>query len=177
MDDFLPLIPMASDLTQEDGGSKFKRRYAHNLPFFVNIHYQLTDLASDIFGEKVKPSYCFLSLYEPGGQCPLHIDRPQCRYTIDYLIRQETLGPWEIKIGNAMTDAERDSIENAFPSTDDERNAVITSTPWASAMLKPNDAVCYSGTHSWHYRPEKSKGTADLIFWHFVPEAFNGTLD
>lgn len=176
MDEFLPLIPLASDRAEPDSVSKFGRRYAHNLPFFVNIHHQLTDYASDLFGEKVKPSYVFLSLYDKGGKCPLHIDRPQCRYTIDYLIRQEQKSPWPIAVGPQMSDEERAAIEVGHPQTKAEIKKVIDATDWTTVELAPNDAVCYSGTNSWHYRPKPSKGTADLVFFHFVPEGFDGDL-
>lgn len=177
MDNWLPTIPLSSDLHLPDSSTKFGRRYANNLAFFVNIHHQLTDYASDLFGEKVKPSYVFLSMYEPGGQCPLHIDRPQCRYTIDYLIRQEQTDPWPICIGPQMTDKEIELIEAKHPTNDDEFHNVVSSVEWSTAMLNPNDAVCYSGTHAWHYRPKPSSGKVDLAFFHFVPEAFCGPLN
>lgn len=177
MDNWLPTIPLASDRLDPDSPDKFGRRYGHNLGFFVNIHRQLSDYASELFGEKVKPSYVFLSMYDKGGQCPLHIDRPQCRYTIDYLIRQEQKDPWPICVGPQMTDKERDAIEVSHPKTSDERQSVIDSVDWTVCNLRPNDAVCYSGTNAWHYRPTKSDGSADLVFFHFVPEKFNGPLD
>jgi hypothetical protein len=176
MDDWLPTVRLDSDRAEPDSPNKFGRRYGHNVGFFVNIHHQLTDYASDLFGEKVKPSYVFLSLYDKGGQCPLHIDRPQCRYTIDYLIRQEQPDPWPIAIGPQMTDKQVAKIGASHPQTPDERQAVIDAVDWTVCNLQPNDAVCYSGTNAWHYRPEPSKGTADLAFFHFVPEGFRGTL-
>ncbi len=177
MDDWVPTIRMDSDRNQPDSPTKFGRRYAHNVGFFVQIHHQLSDYASDLFGEKVKPSYVFLSMYDKGGNCPLHIDRPQCRYTIDYLIRQEQSEPWPICVGPQMSDKEVRAIGQSHPQTDDERQAVIDSVDWTTVNLKANDAVCYSGTNAWHYRPEPSQGTADLAFFHFVPEKFNGPLD
>lgn len=177
MDDWLPTVRLDSDRQQPDSPNKFGRRYAHNVGFFVNIHHQLADYASDLFGEKVKPSYVFLSLYDKGGQCPLHIDRPQCRYTIDYLIRQEQAEPWPICVGPQMSDKEISKIGNAHPTTDEDRQAVIDSVDWTTALLKPNDAVCYSGTNAWHYRPTASTGTADLVFFHFVPWGYRGSLD
>lgn len=177
MDNWLPTIPMLSDRHETDPYEKFGRRYRQNLPFFVSIHHQLTDYASDLFGEKVKPSYVFLSMYDKGGQCPLHIDRPQCRYTIDYLIRQEQKDPWPIAIGPQMVDEEKNTIKVSHPKTVEERQSVIDSVDWTICNLNPNDAVCYSGTNAWHYRPTKSDGSADLVFFHFVPEKFNGPLD
>jgi hypothetical protein len=177
LDNFVPLFPLDSDLREEDSPNKFGRKYAHNLPFFVDIHHQLSDYASEIFGRKVKPSYVFLSMYKDGGQCPLHIDRPQCRYTIDYLIRQDDKAPWPIHIGPEMTDSERAKISNGHPEYGEQRDSVISSVDWTSCELMPNDAVCYSGTNAWHYRPTKSKGCADLAFFHFVPSSFKGSLD
>ena len=171
LDTYIPMMPVAIDPTG------FNRTYAHNVGFFRNIHLQLADYASELFGEKVKPSYNFLSMYNKGGQCPLHIDRPQCRYTIDYLIRQDQSEPWPIRVGPQMSNEERDAITMPHPSTKTEIKQVVDSVDWTEVHLHPNDAVCYSGTNAWHYRPTKSKGKADLVFFHFVPEAFNGPLN
>lgn len=177
VNEFVPMFPLAADRKQSDGYSKFGRRYAHNLPLLVQMHRQLTDYASELFGEKVKPSYVFLSMYDKGGRCPLHIDRPQCRYTIDYLVQQEKPEPWSISIGKQMSDEERNSVEDSHPQTNEVVEKVIASQDWTDCLLKPNDAVCYSGTNAWHYRKDASLGTADLIFFHFVPEKFNGPLN
>jgi hypothetical protein len=123
---------------------QFRRRGSHNVPFFVHLHQQLKDAASEIFGEPVKPSYVYLSLYNENGVCPFHTDRPQCKYTIDYCIDQDV--EWPIWV-------------------DDK--------PY---ILQPNDALCYSGTDSPHWR-EMIKGKyCWLAFFHFVPEAFTGKL-
>lgn len=40
INDFVPLFPLPSDRGEGDGPGKFGRRYAHNLPFLVDIHHQ-----------------------------------------------------------------------------------------------------------------------------------------
>jgi hypothetical protein len=173
LDERVPLMSMGVD------DDEYVRHYKHNVPYFVGIHKQLVEFASDLFGEKVKPSYSFLSLYQDGGICPLHIDRPQCRYTIDYLIRQDQSEPWPIHIGDHMTDeqvrllVEEDLGRPTDPQVISER---IATENWHTLTLEPNDAACYSGTHSWHYRSQRLVGFADLVFFHFVPEAFDGPL-
>ena len=172
--DRVPMMPLGVD------NDSFVRRYAHNVPYFVNIHRQLTQFASEQFGEKLKPSYSFLSMYDDNGICPLHIDRPQCYRTIDYLIQQDQAEPWPICIGEAMTDEQRAEINESgagHPETDDEIQARIAAETWTEVNLEPNDAVMYSGTHSWHYRPHRLKGKADLIFFHFVSADYEGPLD
>lgn len=169
-------VPMMSLGVDHD---TFVRRYAHNVPFLVGIHRQLTDYASEMFGEPLKPSYSFLSLYQHGGICPLHIDRPQCRFTIDYLIDQEQAEPWPIRIGEPMSDEQRAEFEAdgaSHPQTSEQIAERIAAETWSEVLLSPNDAVCYSGTHQWHYRPKRLSGTASLVFFHFVPVAFEGSL-
>jgi hypothetical protein len=177
VNEFVPMFPLSADRREQDGPGKFGRRYAHNLPFFVSIHHQLKEYASEIFGVEVKPSYSFLSMYDKGGKCPLHVDRPQCRYTIDYLIRQDSSKPWPINIGPQMSDDDVAKIEVPHPATKKEIKSVIDSVDWSSCLLNPNDAVCYSGTNAWHYRPTASVGAADLVFFHFVPKDFSGSLN
>lgn len=174
LDERVPLMSVGVDETD------FVRTYAHNVPYFVNIHRQLTEFANEIFGEPVKPSYSFLSMYQDNGICPLHIDRPQCRFTIDYLIRQDQAEPWPILIGDHMTDEQRRALDESgdgHPKDDEAIQARIDAENWQEVLLSPNDAVCYSGTHSWHYRPKRLVGTADLVFFHFVPVAFDGPLN
>lgn len=174
LDQRVPLMPINFD--QND----FVRGYANDVPFFTAIHKQLVELATEIFCEPVKPSYSFLSMYQNNGTCPLHIDRPQCRYTIDYLIRQSEAEAWPIRIANPMSDNERLSLEESGigrPESDEDIQQRIESETWHEVNLSPNDAVCYSGTHSWHYRPTRLNGTADLCFFHFVPVDFDGPLN
>lgn len=173
LDSYVPMMSVGLD------EGEFVRTYANDVPFFVKIHHQLTDLASEIFGESVKPSYSFLSMYKNNGICPLHVDRPQCRYTIDYLIRQDQAEPWPIHIADPMTDEQRIEVTNSglgSPATDEAIKERIAQENWHTVELNPNDAVCYSGTHSWHYRSQRLRDTADLVFFHFVPEAFDGPL-
>ena len=172
LDERIPYMSVGLD------ADEFVRRYRHNDHFFVQIHHQLTEFASTLFGEPLKPSYVFLSMYENDGICPLHIDRPQCYRTIDYLIRQDDSEPWPIHIAEMHTDDEIAEINSngiGHPRGEAIQERIDAET-WETALIKPNDAVCYSGTHQWHYRSQRLKGTADLAFFHFVPEAFDGLL-
>jgi len=122
--------------------------YLQRDAFFTTLHKQLTEKASTIFNEKVKPSYHQFTLYSNHGVCPLHVDRPQCKYTIDVLLDQEKpMKPWPLWIDDV------------------------------SFNMKINDAVCYSGTDSIHCRERINQKYANLIFFHYVPENFEGSLD
>ena len=173
LDEQIPYLPVGRDT------DNFTRRYMHNNPWFVHVHGQLTELASELCGEKLKPSYSFLSMYDEYGICPLHIDnKRQCYRTLDYLIRQSPDEPWPLYVGGLMTDEEVAWIGHAGqPGTVEGIEQVKRDTDWNVVNLMPNDAVIYSGTHSWHYRDRLSEGTADSVFFHFVSEDFDGDLN
>lgn len=77
---------------------KFGRVGIHNDPYFVEIHNNLLDIAESTFNEKLKPSYCFLSMYGSEGVLIEHQDRDPCKYTIDYCINCDQ--DWDIYIDN-----------------------------------------------------------------------------
>lgn len=156
----------------------FQRTWSHNPRPIVLAHKQLVSFASDLFGQPVKASYCFVSNYLDGGKCPLHVDRPQCWRTIDYLVAQDSPDPWTIRIGEPWAD-DRFAAEGGdrFRDIVPEGTDPDLDVEWHDVDLLPNYAVAYSGTHCWHYRPQPSVGRADLIFFHFVPEDFDGPLD
>jgi hypothetical protein len=145
----------------------FHRKQFHNHPMLKVLHEQMTKEASEIFEEELKPSYVFLSMYFEGkGNCPLHVDRPQCYRTIDLCINQKR--PWGIFVNSKMN-WDEDKKEEMMQSADEY-------------ILSPGDALAYSGTQNPHFRkpmkeiPEQADNFVDLAFFHFVPKNFEGTL-
>ena len=140
---------------------EFNRYYVHNDPFFVELHHMIADRFGRWVGEKVKPSYVFGSFYLDNGICPPHVDRHQCKYTLDYCVSQNE--PWEIFV-NDQDDPHKSSREDLM------NNA----KPY---LLNENDGLILSGTDYWHYRNKIQKNNfCDLLFFHFVGEDFQGNL-
>jgi len=157
---------------------EFQRTTVHQTKTLRALHDALVPFASGVFGVPLKPSYTFVSNYVDGGRCPLHLDRPQCFRTIDLLVAADDPEPWPLRVGEPWT-------EEQFANYNGSRNFGIVEPDaepdldviWHDLLLHPNDAACYSGTHSWHYRPTASNGRVDLIFFHFVAEDFDGSLN
>ena len=162
-------------LGRSEYNDEYVRFYHHNLPPLVDLHRHLVGSASELFEVPLKASYVFLSLYLPGGTVPLHLDRPQCFRTIDLLVAQDDDVPWSICISDPVTDDDRERGLQLDP-TGDMRDNIIDSHRWTEVTVEPNEAVCYSGTHSWHYRPKPATARTDLIFFHFAPEDYDGPL-
>ena len=141
----------------------FFRKQFHNHPLFTIVHKALNETANKHFGEKLKPSYSFLSMYFEGeGKCPLHVDRPQCYRTIDVCLRKNA--DWPIWI-------------NHIDKWDENKQEEIRKNA-KGYILNEGDAVLYSGTDHPHYRNDAKENIFnDLVFFHFVPENFEGSLD
>jgi hypothetical protein len=143
-----PGIPYHDADHHED--NKFNRWYMHNAPVLRHLHInpEFVAFASKLAKQPLQASYCFLSMYGPEGICPKHTDRPQCQFTIDLCVNQDS--PWPIYV--------------------EEK----------SYLLKPGQALFYSGTGQEHYRKsmsEDSKATyCDLVFFHFAPATWQGKL-
>lgn len=141
-------------------GDKFNRWYWHNLPVLRAVHHSdwFVKEVCEAFGRKLKPSYCFLSMYGPEGVCPLHIDRPQCQFTVDLQIRSD--GDWPIYV-----DDERYLLKDG--------QALLYSGTGQPHYRKPMalDSTRNDGS-------AESRATfMDLAFFHFVPVEWQGKVD
>ena len=156
----------------------FHRTVVQEPRVLTDVHRELAIFASELSGQKLKPSYCIVANYLDEGMCPLHADQKLCFYTVDLLVATESDSPWPLMIGEKWTDEQWDL--NGYK--DPERYSGDPSpeeidVKWTQVDLLPNHAACYSGTHSWHYRPNKSQGKTDLVFFHFVSEDFDEEFD
>jgi hypothetical protein len=152
-----PGVPYHDD--DQPADNKFNRWQWHNLPWLRALHHSPSFIvqASELAGEELKPSYVFLSMYGEDGVCPNHVDRPQCRYTVDLVIDQDAV--WPIYVGEHKD------------------------TPLEECkgyQLEIGQALFYSGTDQLHYRhvmSQDSKATfCDLAFFHFCPVSWMGEV-
>jgi hypothetical protein len=155
-----------ANITRDD--AVFHRKQVHNHPLLKVLHDQMAVEASEYFGEALKPSYVFLSMYFEGqGACPLHVDRPQCYRTIDVCLNQRRVWPIHINHVDAWDETKQDEIRANGKGYE----------------LEAGDAILYSGTDHPHWRiPMKDiegqeDNFCDLAFFHFVKEDFDGGLE
>jgi hypothetical protein len=150
----------------------FGRFVVHGHPFFTELQRRTVPLVSEAVGEPVEMTYNFLSLYGARGVCPLHMDAPKAKWTLDLCIDQSA--PWPIYFSqvNPWPQSEAETEEWA---DEDWENKVKQSPslhfrPYA---LQPGQAVAFSGSSQWHYRepiPEAGGRTfCNLLFFHFTP--------
>lgn len=149
----------------------FKRGLLHTHPFFAQLQERLVDLVSEATGERVESAYNFLSLYGPKGICPLHLDSPEAKWTVDLCISQSA--PWPIHFSRVLPWPQRTQEQWGIEGWDDQLKRDPASG-FRSVSMNPGEAVLFSGASQWHYRDEMPGGAAnrycDLLFFHFIPE-------
>lgn len=150
----LQVSNMKADDFADVDNSVFYRKQVHNHPLFQALHHLMVDRVSKILNRPLVASYVFTSMYfEGAGECPKHVDRPQCQYTVDLCIDQREIWPFfaETEPGNPQ------SVQKF--------------------ELEPGDALILSGTEHPHWREKIQPGNyCDLAFFHFVNPDFQGDL-
>jgi hypothetical protein len=152
----------------------FGRFVVHDDPFFTELQQTTVDLVSQAVGEPVEPSYNFLSMYTRLGVCPVHMDAPEAKWTLDVCIDQSE--PWPIQFSQVLPWPEDFTWEG-----DDWEQAIKTAPQhrFTSCVLEPGQAVVFSGSSQWHYRDAKPPGRehfCHLLFFHFIPRGMRAVL-
>lgn len=149
---------------------RFGRFIVHNVPRFTELQHGLVDLVSRAVGEPVEPSYNFLSLYGHMGQCPVHLDSPEAKYTLDLCLGQSQ--PWPIYFSEVIAWPEAGGVP--WPGDGwEEKIKCASGLRFTPHTLQPSEAVIFSGSSQWHYRDALPQADGrqfcDLLFFHFVP--------
>lgn len=155
---------------------RFGRWVVHDNPILTRLQSRMTRLVEEVVGEAIEPSYNFLSLYTRLGRCPLHMDAPLAKWTLDICIDQSE--PWPIQFGKVRPWPE----EQVFPVPGWE-DAVLADNDnrFSSVVMQPGDAIVFAGSSQWHYRDrlasQHAKSHCHLLFFHFIPRGMRDWLD
>ena len=80
-------------------GDRQSNRYkAHNEPMSRFLHYECLPLIERITGKSLKPTYTYLSAYVKGADLPPHTDRPDCEYTVSFVVDKPDNFNWNIYV-------------------------------------------------------------------------------
>lgn len=134
---------------QSDWCNIFNRKHVHNhsSDLIKKLHNDFAQVASEISGFELKPSYTFMSLYGQNGYCPPHFDRIQCQYTLDIEIDSDGKWPIYVKSGEYLLN---------------HNDALCYSGTYHFHYRR---------------KMPQEMSFCHLIFFHFVPKDFVGSLD
>ncbi|MCB2076250.1 MAG: hypothetical protein KDE55_00980 [Novosphingobium sp.] len=142
----------------------FGRSFLHNHPQFAALHESMAAIVSQAAGETVEPSYTYLSLYNRDGVCPLHLDAPDAKWTLDICIDTDVDWPIHISRVGDWPDV------SEFASWNGEQGQLPSHREFAEQVLRYNEAILFSGSAQWHYRETiPADGHCHLLFLHYHP--------
>jgi hypothetical protein len=151
----------------------FGRFVVHDHAIVDELHTSVTEIASELAGEALEPSYNFLSLYNNLGICDPHIDAPISKWTLDVCIQQSDL--WPINISE-VTDWPTDKLEEEA----NWKESIKQNNTFQQFEMEPRDALFFAGSSQWHYRDRiprhKDDNFCHLIFFHFIPKGTSELL-
>lgn len=78
------------------GDKQSKRFKAHNEPMGRILQYEILPLIEKIVGKSLQPTYTYLSAYVKDSDLPAHTDRPDCEYTVSFIINKPENVRWPI---------------------------------------------------------------------------------
>lgn len=165
------LRPMEYELHE---ARQFKRFIVHDHPYFTELQRRLTSLVSGAVQELVEPSYNFLSLCSAPGVCPVHMDSPEAKWTLDICLNQSE--PWPLWISDVQPWPELASDSDTATWRHigwEEAIKQRASANFKAYTMEPDPGIVFSGSSQWHYRnampSRRSASQCDLLFLRFVP--------
>lgn len=151
----------------------FGRWVVHDHPILTKLQHSMTAKVEEIAGEELEMCYNFLSLYTKMGRCPVHLDTPQAKWTLDICVDQSA--PWPIYFSQVC---EWPTDPKVWGESWEEQVKNDPNLCFEERVLTPGGAVLFSGSSQWHYRDPLPGGKAfcSLLFFHFIPKGTSEIL-
>ena len=139
-------------------GDRQSNRYkAHNEPMSRFLHYECLPLIERITGKSLKPTYTYLSAYVKGADLPPHTDRPDCEYTVSFVVDKPDNFNWNIYVHKPQQEVKYKGRYDEKPPLE-ECEAVDCDA--GGLML-------FQGTDHIHFREELEADYYNVLLLHY----------
>jgi hypothetical protein len=135
--------------------------YSHDYPAALTFLWALTPFVERTIGKSLLPTYSYFRVYQKGGVCMVHSDRPACEHSMSLTLGTSDGLKWPFAIGRRRLSEREVRAGEILPDFGTDRFSTI--------HLGPGDAILYQGVHYRHGRlaPNPNRWTAHL-FLHWV---------
>lgn len=135
--------------------------YSRDYPAALTFLWGLTPFVEQAIGKSLLPTYCYFRVYQKGGVCMVHSDRPACEHSMSLTLGASDGLKWPFAIGRRRLSEREIQAGEILPDFGSERFSTIE--------MEPGDAVLYQGIHYRHGRlaPNPNRWSAHL-FLHWV---------
>ena len=139
-------------------GDKQANRYkAHNETMCRYMHYEVLPLIETIVGRKLRPTYTYLSCYKKGTDLPAHTDRPDCEYTVSYIVDKPKDFTWNIYFHPEKQPVKNQGRYNFTPNKDE----------CIPVDCNENGLMIFQGEDHLHFREKLEADYYNIVLLHF----------
>lgn len=139
------------------GDKQSKRFKAHNEPMSRILQYLLIPLIEKILNKKVCPTYTYLSAYVNGSDLPAHTDRPDCEYTVSFVIDKPDNVTWPIYVHLVKQPMKHKGRYDFTPLKEE----------CLGIDCKANGLMIFSGTDHIHFRENLAYDFYNILLLHY----------
>lgn len=135
--------------------------YSRDYPAALTFLWALTPFVEQTIGKSLLPTYSYFRVYQKGGVCMVHSDRPACEHSMSLTLGTSDGLKWPFAIGRRRLSEQEVQAGEILPDFGTDRFSTI--------IMDPGDAILYQGVHYRHGRlaPNPNRWTAHL-FLHWV---------
>ena len=143
--------------TWELGDRQSNRYKAHNEPMSRFLHYEILPLIEKIVGKSMRPTYTYLSAYVKGADLPPHTVRPDCEYTVSFVVDKPEGSNWNIYVHKPQQEVKHKGRYDEKPPLEE---------------CEPVDCdagglMLFQGTDHIHFREELEGDYYNVLLLHY----------
>ena len=137
-------------------GDRQANRYkSNNEPFSRFLHYEALPLIEKITKKKLMPTYTYLSSYVKDSDLPAHTDRPDCEFTVSFLVNKDK--DWPIYCHKTKQPIKNKGRYDFTPPHEE----------CLSLDCDSNGLIIFCGTDHIHYRDKFDGEFYDVLLLHY----------
>jgi prolyl 4-hydroxylase len=145
-------------------GDKQSQRYKAYDEFMCRLmSFEARPLMERITGKKLKPTYTYLSCYKKDADLPAHTDRPECEFTVSFMIKKPEGSRWPIYVDKRKLPVKFRGRYREYDEHDPKNleNCIPVDCNTGGLML-------FQGTDHIHFRHKLEEDYYNIVLLHYM---------
>ena len=121
------------------------------------MHYEVLPLIEHVLNKKLEPTYTYLSAYVNGADLPAHTDRPDCEYTVSFIVDKPENKRWPIYLHKVKQPIKHKGRYDFTPPKEE----------CIEVDCNPGGLMMFSGTDHIHFREKLEFEYYNIVLLHY----------
>ena len=125
------------------------------------MQFEALPLIEHIAKKRLKPTYTYLSCYKKGADLPAHTDRPECEFTISFMIDKPKDSYWPIYVDKEKQPIKFKGRYRNYVNAEHMDNCIPVD-------CEPNGLMMFCGTDHIHFREKLEHDYYYITLLHYM---------